>query len=96
MKVTIILSDTYKEAVGTKELVEELPEGSSIKELVDRLASKYGELFKSIANPSGEEWISRDVIVMVNSAIVRRLDHEIREGDRVLIADLIEVSLAGG
>ncbi|MEM4699789.1 MAG: MoaD/ThiS family protein [Candidatus Nezhaarchaeales archaeon] len=96
MKVTVVLSDAYKEAVGVKELVEELPEGSRVKDLVDRLALKYGEPFKAIANPSEEGWVSRDVIVMVNSAIVRKLSHELRDGDRVFIADLIEVSLAGG
>lgn len=96
MKVTVVLGDRYREAAGSKELVEELPDGSGVRDLVDRLASKFGDLFKEIANPGEEEWVSRDVIVLVNSSIVRRLSHELRDGDRVLIADLLEISLAGG
>ncbi|MCX8204066.1 MAG: MoaD/ThiS family protein [Candidatus Nezhaarchaeota archaeon] len=96
MRVTVVLGGAYREVVGRKELVEELPEGSSAKDLVSKLASRYGGPFKAVVDPNEEEWVSRDVIVLVNSAVVRKLNHELRDKDKVLIADLIEVSLAGG
>ena len=96
MKVKVVLTDVYREAVGGREVTEELPEGSSVKDLIDKLASRYGEVFRSIADPDHEDWVSRDVIVLVNATIVHRLSHKLNDGDKVTIADLLEVSLGGG
>ena len=95
LKVTVVLAGEYGEAAGRREVVEELPEGSTVKDLVSRLASRYGGLFSSVIEP-GHGHISRNVILLVNSATVYRADRELKDGDRVTIADLLEVSLAGG
>jgi molybdopterin converting factor small subunit len=104
LKVTVVLAGEFREAAGCREIVEELPEGSMVKDLVLKLASKYGGVFNSISplliraeirNP-GHEHVSRDVILLVNSTTVYSLNHKLRDGDRVTISDLLEASLAGG
>lgn len=92
----MVLTDVYREAVGVKEVDEELPDGAKVRDLISKLAARYGEVFRAIADPNNDGWVSRDVIVMVNSTVVHKLEHELRDGDRVTIADLLEVSLSGG
>ena len=92
----MVLTEAYREAAGVKELVEELPEGATVGDLLSRLASRYGGVFKDVADPDQPGWVSRDVIVLVNSTTVHKLSHELRDGDVVTVADLLEVSLSDG
>ncbi|RLF16166.1 MAG: molybdopterin synthase sulfur carrier subunit [Thermoprotei archaeon] len=94
MKITVVLAGAFREVAGEKELIEELPEGASLKDLISALASRYDDLFEDIAGRSGE--VSRDVALIVNNAFVFKLDRKLKDGDRVIISDLIEVSLGGG
>lgn len=94
MKVTVVLAGVFRESLGVGELVEELPDGSTVMDLISALASKYDGYFDQVATREGE--VNRDYAVIVNGSFIYKLNHKLNDGDRVLLSDVIEVSLSGG
>jgi molybdopterin converting factor small subunit len=68
---------------GDGEVVEELPEGSKLLDLIRRLEAKFdGAFFEVLDRESGS--VDEEVMVLINGVAVRKVDEELRDGDSVL------------
>ncbi|MFQ6081014.1 MAG: MoaD/ThiS family protein [Candidatus Bathyarchaeia archaeon] len=82
--VRVLFHATFREAVGQREMLEEIDSGSTVGDLLNKLARRYGGDFDDIINSERGE-ISREVVVMVNGKSVRKTNVVLREGDVVMI-----------
>lgn len=82
--VKVLFHATFREAVGQREISEEVDSGSTLEDLMNRLARRYGEPFDEIITSERGE-ISREVVVMVNGKSVRKTNVVLRDGDVVMI-----------
>jgi len=90
MKVKVTLASIYREVAGAKELGLELPEGSTIKQLVDLLAERYGGPFKELLTRDGS--INEEALLLLNGMRMKRSSQVLKDGDFVFITS----ELVGG
>ncbi|RLF15736.1 MAG: molybdopterin synthase sulfur carrier subunit [Thermoprotei archaeon] len=90
MKVRVTLTAAFRERARTKQLLEELPEGSKLKDLIARLALRYGGVFNEVVDQSGS--LNPDLLLLVNGLSVSDLDYELKDGDEVMLG----LSIVGG
>ena len=82
--VRVLFHATFRETVGQREISEEIDSGSTLKDLINRLARRYGGVFDdTIDTEKGE--ISREVVVMVNGKSVRKTNVVLKDEDVVMI-----------
>jgi len=81
--IRVLLHATFRETVGEREISEEIDSGSTLEDLIKKLARRYREPFDDII--SSEREISREVVVMVNGKSVRKTNVVLRDGDVVMI-----------
>ncbi len=90
--VKVILTWPFREIAGVKEIEVELFFGSStLGDILNKLAKRYGEDFNDIINPETGQ-IDFDTWVMVNGKSVRKIDLKLRDNDVVMIT----VPIGGG
>jgi len=82
--IRVLLHATFREAVGEREISEEIDSGSPLEDLINKLARRYGGPFDDIINSEKGE-ISREVVVMVNGKSVRKTNVVLKDGDVVMI-----------
>lgn len=82
--VRVLFHATFREAVGQREISEEIDPDSTLKDLINKLARRYGEPFDGIINSERGE-VSREVVVMVNGKSVRKTNGVLKDGDVVMI-----------
>jgi len=82
--VRVLFHATFREAVGQREISEEIDSGSTLKDLINRLARRYGGDFDDIISSEREE-VSREVVVMVNGKSVRKTNVVLKDEDVVMI-----------
>jgi molybdopterin synthase sulfur carrier subunit len=83
--VRVLFHATFREAVGQREISEEIDSGSTIGDLINKLARRYGGDFDDIIDSERRE-ISREAVVMVNGKSVRKTNVALKDGDVVMIA----------
>jgi MoaD family protein len=81
----------FREAAGKGETTHELGSNSTLRVLLNDLASKYGKDFKQILNPK-TGLVEVDALVMLNGQSVRKPDVQLKDGDVVMIT----VPIGGG
>jgi len=91
LQVKVLLSASFRETAGKKELLEELDSGSTVRDLLEKLAKKFGKDFNDVLDPKTKE-IDLDTLVLLNGESVRKTDVKLKDGDVLLIT----VPIAGG
>jgi molybdopterin converting factor small subunit len=74
----------FREAAGRREVVEELPEGSKLLDLIRRLEAKFDGVFSEVLDRESGS-VDEEVMVLINGVAVRKVDGELRDGDSVLL-----------
>jgi len=82
--VKVMLHGVFKEIAGVRETTEEIASGSTIRDVLSKLAEKYGKDFNDIINPETGQ-IELETLVMVNGKSIRRPDLKLRDNDVVMI-----------
>lgn len=83
----ILLDENLRKSVSEKEVVFELPEESTIRDLLEKALERYGEAFKNAFRP--------DVYIMLNGQNIEflgGLNAKLADGDRVAVVPIV----AGG
>lgn len=83
MKVTVGYLSILRDATGKKDEVLELPEGSTVRSLMDALMEKYGDRLKAFLEPDSE--VSQGIIVTLNGELLSAGDMERRIPDRAVL-----------
>lgn len=91
VKVRVLLHAMFKEIAGTREITQELNAHSTLREVLEELARKYGKDFKTVVDPKTGQ-ISADTLVMLNGQSVRKVDIQLKDRDVVMIS----VPIGGG
>lgn len=89
LKVKVLLTAHFKDWARVKEVVEELPEGSTIEDLAFKLSSRYGGPFKEVLDRSR---FNLDFMFIVNNSIVRDVGFKLNDGDLVVLT----IPIVGG
>ena len=77
-----------REAIGAKSLLLEVPEGTTIQDLLVRLETTFGAAFQKVSGQVLYERILRRYCVFVNRKALwlpQQLDRTLTEGDEVAI-----------
>jgi len=91
VQVRVLFHAMFKEIAGTREMTKELNLNSTLGEMLDELARKYGKDFKTIVDPKTGQ-ISSDALVMLNGQSVRKIDIPLKDRDVIMIS----VPVGGG
>ena len=89
--IRILFAAMFRKIAGVRETTEEIASGSTIRDVLNKLAKKYGKDFNDIINPETGQ-IDLETLVLVNGRSIRRTDLELRDNDVVMIT----VPLGGG
>ena len=82
--VRILFVAMFREIAGARETTEEITFGSTIRDVLSKLAEKYGKDFNEIINPETGQ-IDLGALVMVNGKSIRRTDLELKDNDVVML-----------
>jgi len=91
VQVRVLFHAMFKEIAGTREITKELDLNSTLREILDELARKYGKDFKTIVDPKTGQ-ISADTLVMLNGQSLRKIDVPLKDRDVIMIS----VPVGGG
>jgi MoaD family protein len=91
VQVKVLLHAMFKEIAGTREITRELNADSTLGEVLEELARRYGKDFKTIVDPKTGQ-ISADTLVMLNGQSVRKTDIQLKDRDVIMIS----VPVGGG
>lgn len=83
-QVKVILLASFREIVGKKEIFKEISPNSTLRDVLDELAKKYGKDFKQIINPE-KGVISPEFIVSINGQIARNPNTKLNNDDILVI-----------
>jgi MoaD family protein len=89
--VKILLHAMFKEIAGQREILQEVNANSTLRDMLDVLAKKYGKEFNSIINHKTGQ-VTLDTLVMVNGKSIRKPDVQLEDNDVVMIT----VPVGGG
>jgi len=91
VRVRVLLHANFREIVGKREIIEEINSNSMLRDILDKLAQKYGRDFKQIVDP-GTGAISLEFLVSINGRIMRDANVKLNN-DNVLI---LSIPVGGG
>lgn len=89
--VKVLLHATFREIAGRREIVEEVNSNSTLGDILERLAKKYGRDFNEIVDSKTDQ-ISSEALVTVNGKNIRKTDIKLVDKDVVMIT----VPVGGG
>ena len=72
MKVRVAYLSILRDATGTKEEYIEIPEKSTVNDLISVLMKKYGERLKPFLDPDSE--MGQGIILTLNGELLSALD----------------------
>ena len=74
----------YREIVGKKEVVQNMASQTTLKEVLNELAKKYGQDFKeTIDKKTGQ--VDVNTLVMLNGRNIRETDVKLKDNDLIII-----------
>ncbi len=86
MRVKVRLFALLREVAGTKEIEEEVEEGMTVKDLLERLSTKLPKRFRELVF-EGQD-VSKNVMILVNRRGIRELEGletKLKDGDEVAL-----------
>ncbi|MCK5617273.1 MoaD/ThiS family protein [Candidatus Pacearchaeota archaeon] len=90
-ELKILFHATFREVTGKREIEEKLEKNTTVNDILDKLATKYGKDFKGIIDPKTNK-ISTEVLVMLNGRGIRTTDLILKDQDVLIIS----LPLGGG
>lgn len=90
-RVKVMFQAMFREIAGKREIIQEVNNGYTLRDLLGMLAKNYGRDFEDIVDPKTGE-ISTEVWVLVNGKSVRKTDIALNNDDVVYIG----VPIGGG
>jgi MoaD family protein len=91
VQVKVLFSAMFKEIAGTREITQQLISDSTLGEVLNELARKYGKDFKTIVDSKTRQ-IGTETLVMLNGQSMRKTDVQLKDGDIIMIS----VPIGGG
>ena len=89
--IKIRLFAMFKEVAGKKEILQDIQSGTTLGDVLETLAKKYGKDFGEIVNKKTGQ-IDIDTLVMLNGKNVRATSMILKDNDLVIIT----VPVSGG
>ncbi|MFX0014794.1 MAG: MoaD family protein [Promethearchaeota archaeon] len=90
-KLKILFHATFREVAGKREIEEKLNKKTTVYDVIDNLAKKYGKDFNDIIDPETNK-ISTEVLVLLNGRGIRTTDLILKDQDVLIIT----LPLGGG
>ena len=81
MQLAVVAYPPYRAGLGAGTLELEVPEGTTLREVLRRLAQRSRE-FEPYADARHDEWLWGQLLVHVRGEMVR-LDEALHDGDRL-------------
>jgi MoaD family protein len=91
IRVRVLLHANLREIVGKREVVEETNSNSTLRDILDKLAQRYGRDFKQIVDP-GTGAISLEFLVSINGRIMRDANVKLNNDDVLILS----IPIGGG
>jgi MoaD family protein len=91
VQVRVLFHAMFKEIAGTREITQKLNADSTLGEVLEQLAKKYGKDFKTVVDPKTGQ-VNVDTLVMLNGQSVRKIDIQLKDKDVIMIS----VPVGGG
>lgn len=85
VRVRVLLHADFREIVGKREIIEEINSNSTLSDILDKLAQRYGRDFKQIVDP-GTETISLEFLVSINGRIMRDANVKLNNDDVLILS----------
>lgn len=85
VRVRVLLHANFRETVGKREIIEEINSNSTLRDILDKLAQRYGRDFKQIVDP-GTETISLEFLVSINGRIMRDANVKLNNDDVLILS----------
>ncbi|TEU05235.1 MoaD family protein [Candidatus Bathyarchaeota archaeon] len=85
VRVRVLLHANFRETVGKREIIEEINSNSTLRDILDKLAQKYGRDFKQIVDP-GTGAISLEFLVSINGRIMRDANVKLNNDDVLILS----------
>ncbi|TET19911.1 MoaD family protein [Candidatus Bathyarchaeota archaeon] len=85
VRVKVLLHANFRETVGKREIIEEINSNSTLRDILDKLAQKYGRDFKQIVDP-GTGAISLEFLVSINGRIMRDANVKLNNDDVLILS----------
>lgn len=70
MMIRVELVGQFRDVVGSNEILVELEKGSTVYDLIKKMADKYGKRFKDRVFIPGTETVSEDVTIVLDGRVV--------------------------
>ncbi|MCK5593581.1 MoaD family protein [Candidatus Bathyarchaeota archaeon] len=85
VRVRVLLHANFREIVGKREIIEEINSNSTLRDILDKLAQRYGRDFKQIVDP-GTGAISLEFLVSINGRIMRDANVKLNNDDVLILS----------
>jgi len=85
VRVRVLLHANFRETVGKREIIEEINSNSTLRDILDKLAQRYGRDFKQIVDP-GTGAISLEFLVSINGRIMRDANVKLNNDDVLILS----------
>jgi len=85
VRVRVLLHANFRETVGKREIIEEINSNSTLRDILDKLAQRYGRDFKQIVDP-GTGAISLEFLVSINGRIIRDANVKLNNDDVLILS----------
>lgn len=85
VRVRVLLHADFREIVGKREIIEEINSNSTLSDILDKLAQRYGRDFKQIVDP-GTGAISLEFLVSINGRIMRDANVKLNNDDVLILS----------
>jgi len=85
ISVKVMFLANFREIVGKKEIVEEVAPDSTLRHILEKLASKYGRDFRQIVDGKTGK-ISSEFLVSINGQIMRDTSVKLNNDDTLMLS----------
>ncbi len=85
VRVRVLLHANFREIVGKREIIEEINSNSTLRDILDKLAQRYGRDFKQIVDPETGA-ISSEFLVSINGRIKRGANVKLNNNDVLILS----------
>ncbi|MGB9718565.1 MAG: MoaD/ThiS family protein [Thermoproteota archaeon] len=70
MKIRVELVGRFRDIVGSAEILVDMEEGSTVHDLLRKMADKHGEKFRERVFQTGSVRVSEDVTIVLNGRVI--------------------------
>jgi len=84
-QVRVLLHAMFREVAGTREITQELNTNSTLEQVLENLAKKYGKDFNKVVDSKTGQ-VSVDTLVILNGQSVRKVDIPLKDRDVIMIS----------